>query len=61
MLNGEALIRDHTGEAHLAAGASHLIFKFSRQAILSRLSFINDGMQGKCACWPATMAGIGCR
>lgn len=47
VLNGEALIRDHTGEAHLAAGASHLIFKFSRQAILSRLSFINDGMQGE--------------
>lgn len=47
VLNGEALIRDHAGEAHLAAGASHLIFKFSRQAVLSSLSFINDGMQGE--------------
>lgn len=47
VLNGEALIRDHTGEAHLAAGASQLVFKFSRQAVLSSLSFINDGIQGE--------------
>lgn len=47
VLNGEALILDHAGEAHLAAGASHLIFKFSRLSVLNRLSFINDGMQGE--------------
>ncbi len=45
--NVEALIRDPAGEAHLAAGASQLIFKFSRQAVLSQLSFVNDGMEGE--------------
>lgn len=47
ILNAEALTRDHAGEAHLAAGASQMVFKFSRQAVLSSLSFINDGMQGE--------------
>lgn len=47
VLNGEALTRDHAGEAHLAAGASQLVFKFARQVVLSSLSFINDGMQGE--------------
>lgn len=47
VLNVEALTRDHAGEAHLAAGASQLVFKFSRQVVLSTLSFINDGMQGE--------------
>lgn len=47
VLNGESLIRDHTAEAHLVAGSSRLIFKFSRQAVLNGLSFINDGMQGQ--------------
>ncbi len=47
VLNAEALTRDHAGEAHLAAGASQMVFKFSRQAVLSSLSFINDGMQGE--------------
>lgn len=45
--NVEALLRDPAGEAHLAAGASQLIFKFSRQSVLSRLSFVNDGMEGE--------------
>lgn len=47
ILNVEALTRDHAGEVHLTAGASQVIFKFSRQAILRGLSFINDGMQGE--------------
>lgn len=47
ILNGEALTRDHAGEAHLSAGASQMVFKFSRQTVLSSLSFINDGMQGE--------------
>ncbi len=47
ILSADALMRDHAGEAHLAAGASHLIFRFPRQTLLSHLSFINDGMQGE--------------
>jgi hypothetical protein len=47
ILNAEVLIRDHTGEAHLAAGTSRLVFKFQRQEILRTLSFVNDGLEGE--------------